>query len=89
MGQNVRVQIPDELWRQVRPEAQVVYIRLYNGEVMRDLAVNEAGEITGKFVGGHSGIEASALGFQSSNIAAIQSRVGIGGQLGLRRWVER
>lgn len=88
MKKKMYIRLPTPLWNQLRPEAQEVAIRLKNGNILDGLVVSEKGDIWGKLVGGHDGVEELSVRFESDDIIAVRSKAGLLGQSGFRRWIE-
>lgn len=61
-------------------------VRLRNGTIIENLAIDASGLILGKIVGGHDGIDDRPLPFQQEEIEAYRLQGGLKARLGLNKW---
>ena len=61
-------------------------LRLRDGSVIENLAVNSDGFILGKIIGGQDGIDESPLSFKQEDIQAFRLRSGLLARLRIATW---
>jgi hypothetical protein len=83
--------VPEEIWRQVdaRRRPTVFALRMTNGTILRDVAINARGIVEGLIVGGHDGVRPLDSRIREDEIDGIKSLEGLWGWLGLNRWIRR
>jgi hypothetical protein len=65
---------------------EAVDVRLRDGSIVENLAIDASGLILGKVVGGHDGLDESPLPFKQEDIEAYRLRAGLAARLGLTKW---
>lgn len=89
---SIAARIPKALWQNYRQRHptrfEVVHLRLQDGKIHRNYVVSENGIILGRIVGGHDGVDSTAIDFSSGDdIVAVRRGAGLIATLGLTRWV--
>jgi len=74
------------LTRTLPHDYEVIDVQLRNGSIVQHLAIDAAGIILGKVVGGHDGLDQSPLTFKQEEIQAYRFRAGLAARLGLAKW---
>ncbi len=67
-------------------EYAAVDVRLRDGSIVENLAIDASGLVLGKVVGGHDGLDESPLPFKQEDIEAYRFRAGLAARLGLAMW---
>ena len=65
---------------------EAVDLRLRDGTVFENLAVDAVGSILGKVVGGQDGLDERPLPFKQEDVIAYRRRAGLAARFGLARW---
>ena len=63
-------------------------IKLKDGTEHYLIAVDREGNLLGKIIGGHTGIDESPLSFTQRDIAAFRPYWGFLARVGIRRWTQ-
>lgn len=63
-----------------------VDLQLHDGSVVENVAIDAAGRILGKVVGGQDGIDESPFPFSQEDISAYRFQIGLAARLGIARW---
>ena len=74
------------LSKELSHKYETVDVRLRDGSIVEDLAIDASGLILGKVVGGHDGLDESPLPFKQEDIEAYRFRAGLAARLGLAKW---
>jgi hypothetical protein len=80
----MNLQIP--LKKRLPHKFNAIDIKLRDGSVVENVAIDASGIILGKIVGGQDGIDDSPLPFRQGDIGAFRFRAGLGSRLGMARW---
>jgi hypothetical protein len=70
----------------LRAEYVAVDVRLRDGSIVENLAIDSTGLILGKIVGGHDGVDGSPLPFKQEDMGDYRFRAGLASWFGLAKW---
>jgi len=73
------------LKKPLKEKTIVVDLKLQDDSIVERIAVDTNGEIMGKVIGGHDGLDESPLPFRQEDIIAYRRR-GLAAKIGMAKW---